>query len=127
MLSGYALIMHDTDRNVSGFHAIGCFFWLRQGITMTFTESAPSLSLPIISDLSLISQSKVQVDSSLLCVFLDPCHLLGECGLISVVLKDGQMGSICLNVLYYLICLGRALQMVEAWTDTMCSALAPEV
>jgi hypothetical protein len=26
MLSGYALIIHDLDRNVSGFHAIECFF-----------------------------------------------------------------------------------------------------
>jgi hypothetical protein len=26
MLSGYALIMHDMDSNVSGFHAIECFF-----------------------------------------------------------------------------------------------------
>jgi hypothetical protein len=26
ILSGYALIIHDMDRNVSGFHAIECFF-----------------------------------------------------------------------------------------------------
>jgi hypothetical protein len=26
MLSGYALIMYNMDRNVSGFHAIECFF-----------------------------------------------------------------------------------------------------
>jgi hypothetical protein len=26
MISGYALIIHDTDRNVSGFHAIEFFF-----------------------------------------------------------------------------------------------------
>jgi hypothetical protein len=26
ILSGYALIIHDMDRNVSGFYAIECFF-----------------------------------------------------------------------------------------------------
>jgi hypothetical protein len=26
MLSVYALIIHDMDRNLSGFHAIECFF-----------------------------------------------------------------------------------------------------
>jgi hypothetical protein len=26
ILRGYALIVHDMDRNVSGFHAIKCFF-----------------------------------------------------------------------------------------------------
>jgi hypothetical protein len=26
ILRGYALIVHDMDRNVSGFHAIECFF-----------------------------------------------------------------------------------------------------
>jgi hypothetical protein len=94
MISGYALIIHDTDRNVSGFHAIEFFFWLMQGITMTCTESVPSLmgQPPLISDHSLISQNKVPADSSLLCLFLDSCHLLVECVLISLVLKAGRSG-----------------------------------